>query len=94
MYIMARCSMLRTTNVSNLRADLSAFLKDLAEGPLLVLSHSRPAAVMLDPEVFEALVEKIEMLEDLVEGRRAIAEYREDPDRTIDAEEVFERLGH
>jgi PHD/YefM family antitoxin component YafN of YafNO toxin-antitoxin module len=86
--------MLRSTNVSSLRTDLSTFLKDLDEGPLLVLSHSRPAAVMLDPEMFEAMVEKIELLEDLVDGRRAIADYRTSPDHAVDAEEVFERLGH
>jgi len=86
--------MLRSTNVSSLRSDLSAFLKDLDEGPLLILSHSRPAAVMLDPEMFEALVEKIELLEDIVDGHRAIADYRTDPDHAVDAEEVFERLGH
>jgi len=86
--------MLRTTNVSNLRSDLSSFLKDLDKGPVLVLSHSRPKAVLIEPEMFDALVEKIELLEDLVDGRRAIADYRADSDLAVDAEEVFERLGH
>ena len=86
--------MLRTTNVSNLRSDLSSFLKDLDEGPVLILSHSRPTAVLIEPEMFDALVEKIELLEDLVDGRRAIDDYRADPDQAVDAEEVFERLGH
>ncbi len=85
--------MLRTTNVSNLRSDLSSLLKDLDEGPILVLSHSRPTAVLVEPEMFDALVEKIELLEDIVDGRRVIAEYRADPDLAVDAEEVFERLG-
>jgi len=44
--------------------------------------------------MFDALVEKIELLEDLVDGRRAIAEYRADPDLALDAEDIFERLGH
>ena len=44
--------------------------------------------------MFDALVEKIELLEDIVDGRRAIAEIREDPDLIVDAEEVFEGLGH
>jgi len=86
--------MIRTTNVSNLRSDLSSFLKDLDEGPVLILSHSRPTAVLVEPEMFDALVEKIELLEDLVDGRRAIDDYRADPDQAVDAEEVFERLGH
>jgi len=86
--------MLRTTNVSTLRTDLSSFLRDLEDGPVLVLSHSRPKAVIVDPEVFESLVEKVELLEDLVDGRRAIGEYRANPDFAADAEEVFERLGY
>ena len=85
--------MLKSTNVSSLRSNLPAFLKDLDEGPLLIHSHSRPAAVMLAPEMFEALVEKLEMLEDLVDGRRAIADFRTGPDHAVDAEEVFNRLG-
>ena len=86
--------MLKTTSVSNLRSDLASFLKDLDEGPILILSHSRPAAVLIEPEMFDAIVEKIELLEDIVDGRRAIADYRTDPDIVVDAEEVFERLGH
>jgi len=86
--------MLKTTNVSTLRTDLSSFLSDLENGPVLVLSHSRPKAVLVDPELFDALVEKVEMLEDLVDGRRAIAEYRADPELRVDAEEVFKRLGY
>ncbi len=86
--------MLKTTNVSTLRTDLSSFLSDLENGPVLILSHSRPKAVLVDPELFDALVEKVELLEDLVDGRRAIAEYRTDPEFRVDAEEVFERLGY
>ncbi len=86
--------MLRTASVTELRSDLAAYLESLQEGPLLVLSHSRPAAVMIEPELFDSLVERVELLEDLLDGRRAIAEYLEDPGAALDAEEVFERLGH
>ena len=86
--------MLRTTNVSTLRTELSAFLDELQDGPVLVLSHSTPRAVLLDPEVYDSLVERVELLEDLVDGRRAISQYRADPASAEDAEEVFERLGY
>lgn len=86
--------MLRTTNVSTLRNDLSTFLSGLEDGPVLVLSHSKPRAILLDPDVYESLVEKVEFLEDIVDGRRAISDFRSDPDSAIDAEEVFERLGY
>jgi len=41
--------MYRTTTVSELRADLSSLLASLKEGPLLVLSHSKPKAVLVEP---------------------------------------------
>lgn len=85
--------MLRTITVTELRADLSSQLESLNEGPLLVLSHSKPAAMILDPEFFDNLLESVELLEDLLDGRRVIAEYIENPETAIDAEEVFERIG-
>jgi prevent-host-death family protein len=86
--------MLRTINVSTLRNELSSLLSNLENGPILVLSQSRPKAVLMDPDMFYSLVEKVEMLEDLVDGRREISEYRTDPTSFLDAEDVFERLGH
>jgi len=86
--------MLRTTNSSTLRSDLASFLNSLDESPVLVLSHSRPAAVLVEPDMFNVLVEKIELLENLVDGRRAIDEYRADTDEAVNAEEIFGRLDH
>lgn len=85
--------MLRTATVSELRSALASYLERLSEGPLVVLSHSRPAAVLLDPEMFDGLMEKVELLEDLLDGKRAIDEYMKQPGSAVDAEEVFDRLG-
>lgn len=85
--------MFKTTTVSNLRKDLSSYLKNIDEGPVVVLSRSRPTAVLVEPEMFDALLERCEDLEDIIDGRRAIAEYLADEDIAVDAEEVFERLG-
>ena len=85
--------MLRTTTVTELRSELSSLLNSLQDGPLLVLSHSKPRAMLIEPEEFDNLLERIENLEDLVDGRQAVAEYHEDPAAALDAEEVFERIG-
>ncbi len=85
--------MLRTTTVTELRSELASLLNSLQEGPILVLSHSKPTAMLIEPEEFDSLVERIEYLEDLLDGRQAVAEYREDPAVALDAEEVFERIG-
>ena len=85
--------MYRTTTVSELRSDLSSLLATLEDGPLLVLSHSKPKAMLIDPELFSNLIERVELLEDLLDGRQALAEFMENPDVALDAEEVFSRLG-
>ena len=85
--------MFKTTTVSELRSDLSSLIANLEDGPLLVLSHSKPKAMLIEPELFENLIERVELLEDLLDGRQAIAEYIESPDIALDAEEVFERIG-
>ena len=49
--------------------------------------------MLIEPELFENLMERVELLEDLLDGRQAIAEYPENPDIAIDAEAVFEQIG-
>jgi prevent-host-death family protein len=83
----------KTATVTELRNDLASFLSKLDEGPVVVLSRSRPVAVLVQPAVFDALLEKLEYLEDVVEGRRAAQEFRRNPRTAVDAEETFSRLG-
>jgi prevent-host-death family protein len=83
----------KTTTVTELRADLAGYLSQLEDGPVVVLSRSRPAAVLVEPQVFEGLLDRIELLEDLIDGRRAIADFLGDSGTAVDAEEVFTRLG-
>jgi len=84
---------LRTASVSELRSNLSAIIEKVEEGPIVVMSRSHPAAILLDPDVFEALIENAETLEDILDGRIALARYSANPDAAIEAEEVFARLG-
>jgi len=84
--------MFKTTTVTELRANLSSMLADLDEGPVLILSHNVPAALLIDPGMFEMLNQKVELLEDLLNGRQAIDDYVDDPDIAFDAKEVFKRI--
>lgn len=86
--------MIQTVTVTELRAELSSYLDSLVESPVLVLTHGKPAAVLLEPANYESLLDRIELLEDLLDGRRIVSEYAQDPSVAIEAEEVFERLGH
>jgi hypothetical protein len=51
-------------------------------------------AVFLELEMYEVLVEKLELLLEVFEARVAIDEYSQDASVAVDAEEIFERLGH
>jgi prevent-host-death family protein len=83
----------KTTTVTELRSDLAGYLNQLDDGPVVILSRSRPAAVLVEPQVFDGMLDRIELLEDLIDGRRAIADFLENPDAAVDADEVFTRLG-
>jgi prevent-host-death family protein len=85
--------MLKTTTVTELRSDLSAYIAKLSDGPITIMSRSRPAAVLVDPEMFETLMKECELLEDILDGRAAVADYLKDRKSAVDAEEVFKRLG-
>ena len=85
---------MKTATITELRSELASYINQLSDGPVMVMSRSRPAAVMIDPETFDILMKECELLEDILDGRQAIAEYRADQKAAVDAEEVFERLGH
>ncbi len=86
--------MLRTATVTELRAELSSYLEGLKEGPLLVRRRGQPRAIFLELEMYEVLVEKLELLLEVFEARVAIDECSQDARVAVDAEEIFERLGH
>ena len=86
--------MLKTTTVTELRSELSSYISELSEGPVMIMSRSRPAAVLVEPEMFDTLLKECELLEDILDGRRVITEYLGDRKSAVEAEEVFERLGH
>jgi PHD/YefM family antitoxin component YafN of YafNO toxin-antitoxin module len=85
--------MLRTITITEFRANLSTMLAELEEGPLLILSKDKPAAILIEPGMFETLIQRVELLEDLISGRQAIADYTDDPDISFNAAEVFKKIG-
>ncbi len=70
----------RIVSVSDLKARLSALLTQLeAEGaPVYVIQHGKPKAVLVKYEEYEALLEKVEDLEDMVAMREAISSPEEE----------------
>jgi prevent-host-death family protein len=64
--------------VTNLKRKATEILGNLAvdREPVLITQHGRPAAYLLDVTTFEAMNERIALLENIARGERAIEEGR------------------
>ncbi len=84
--------MIHTTSVTELRDRLSETIDSLtAEHAVMVVRHSKPAAYLVSPKMFEKLLERIEDLEDQAEMKAAINDFHKG--KAVDAEDMFRRLG-
>ena len=82
----------RTTSITELRDHLAVFLDSLEQnGPVMILRHSKPAAYLVPPAFFDALLESLEDAEDARELALAAQDLRQG--LAVPAEEVFSRLG-
>jgi prevent-host-death family protein len=73
--------------VSDAKAKLTELVRDSGSEDVILLRYGRPAAVLMSTDRFDALMERIEDLEDSL----AVAESKGEP--TDPAGAVFERLG-
>lgn len=75
--------------VTEFRANTSALIEQMhsTKRPMILTQHGRSAAVLLDPEVYEGLIDEIELLRDL-----SISEAQIAAGQTIPHEEVVRRM--
>ena len=61
--------------VTEFRANTSAVIEQMhtTKRPVILTQHGRSAAVLLDPEVYEYMVDEIELLRDLAVSEAQIA---------------------
>jgi prevent-host-death family protein len=82
----------RTTSITELRDQLATVVDSLDEsGPVMIVRHSKPAAYLISPAIFEALLELVEDAEDRRDMQMAVRDYRQG--QAVPAKEVFKRLG-
>jgi prevent-host-death family protein len=64
--------------VTNLKRNATRILAELREtgDPVLITEHGKPAAFLVDVKQFEAMKTRMELLEGIARGERAIAEGR------------------
>jgi prevent-host-death family protein len=75
--------------VTDFRANTSAVIEQVhsTKRPVILTQHGRSAAVLLDPAVYESLVDEVELLRDL-----AVAEAQIAAGKTIPHDEVVRRM--
>jgi len=82
----------RTASITELRDNLATWLDLLDQfGTVMILRHSKPAAYLVSPILFEALLERLEEVEDLRAMEAAVEDYRQG--QAVPGEDVFARLG-
>lgn len=75
--------------VTEFRANTSAVIEQMHSSgrPVILTQHGRSAAVLLDPRVYESMVDEIELLRDL-----SVAEAQIAAGQVIPHEEVVRRM--
>jgi prevent-host-death family protein len=70
--------MLKTELVTTLKREATRLIAQIrrAKSPILITQHGRPAAYLVDAESFEALQQRLRILEGIARGERAVQEGR------------------
>ena len=80
---------MKTTIVTNLKREATKILAELADDhePILVTEHGKPAAYLVDVETYELQLQRLQIMEGIARGEKAIQE-----GRTLTNEEAKKRL--
>jgi antitoxin Phd len=74
--------------MSEAKARLSSLVADSRFEDVVLLRHGKVAAVLINPERYEELLEALDDVNDI----EAAAQFREHPEPTMEAGEFFARL--
>ncbi len=69
---------MKTELVTTLKRKATDIISDLADDrePVLITQHGRPAAYLVDVESYDAMLQRMRLLEGIARGERAIDENR------------------
>ncbi len=75
--------------VTQLKRQATAIIAELqrSKEPVLITEHGKPAAYLVDVEEYQAIQRRLDLLDALAQGERAIAD-----DRVVSQEKAKERL--
>ena len=80
---------MKTTIVTKLKREATKILAELADDhePVLVTEHGKPAAYLVDVETYELQLQRLQIMEAIARGEKAIQE-----GRTLTQDEAKTRL--
>jgi prevent-host-death family protein len=80
---------MRTELVTTLKRKATEMIAEIQEAhrPVLITQHGRPAAYLVDVKSYEALHERLALMEGIARGERAVEE-----GRTVTHEEARKRM--
>jgi len=81
---------MKTELVTSLKRKATEIIGGLSEDrePVLITQHGRPAAYLLDVDTFQSMCDRIELLEGIARGEKAIEE-----GRSVSHTEAKKRMG-
>ena len=86
---------IQTAPVSGLQNNYQEVLKQVADGPVLLLESSQLAAVLISPAEWNAIAARLKRLKELellLEAKRRNAEMERDPAKVVSHEELKRKL--
>lgn len=76
-------------SITDARADLAAVIKRAKKKPIRITHHGKPQAVLLDPSLYEQMIDALEELEDI----EAVDAYKSNPSGSVTLEQLKRELG-
>jgi PHD/YefM family antitoxin component YafN of YafNO toxin-antitoxin module len=76
--------------ITRLQKNHGSILRMLANGPVILTQHSKPAAVMIAPDQWDNIAKRLQMLETVAEARRI--EARNDANNSWTSGEEMRRM--
>lgn len=81
---MPRISAQAVSSISDLKKSPARVIAEAGEGAVAILSHNKPVAYLLDAAFYEAMIDRLEDLEDM----KKVVERQDQPVTYVDLEDL------
>lgn len=78
--------------ITNMQRDHKAVLAKLKTGPVFLAQRSKPAAVLVSVEQWDAMVKQLKRMEAIEEARKIRARIEQDPSSVVSHAELKQKL--